>query len=33
MSDSGFLDTFADLTAALGAAADTVLSLPLSLIE
>ena len=33
MSDSGFLDTFADLSAALGAAADTVLSLPLSVIE
>lgn len=33
MAESGFLDTFADLSAALGAAADTVLSLPLDLIE
>ena len=33
MAESGFLDTFADLSAALGAAADTVLSLPLDLID
>jgi ParB family chromosome partitioning protein len=33
MSQSGFLDTFADLSAALGAAADTVLNLPLELVE
>lgn len=33
MAESGFLDTFADLSAALGAAADTVLSLPLGLID
>jgi ParB family chromosome partitioning protein len=33
MSQSGFLDTFADLSAALGASADTVLSLPLDLVE
>lgn len=33
MSQSGFLDAFADLSAALGAAADTVLSLPLDLVE
>lgn len=33
MAESGFLDTFADLSAVLGAAADTVLSLPLDLID
>jgi ParB family chromosome partitioning protein len=33
MAESGFLDTFAELSAALGAAADTVLSLPLDLID
>jgi len=33
MSQSGFLDTFADLSAALGAAADAVLSLPLDLVD
>lgn len=33
MTESGFLNTFADLSAALGAAADTVMSLPLDLID
>lgn len=33
MSQSSFLDAFADLSAALGAAADTVMSLPLDLVE